>query len=167
MEPWASREPARIGVELGSRAGTPGSPLVDGDDWDAGWLAAAMYAWPELPADTPRSNATNCGACGSTARQTMENAPTRPRAGFQTRVATGRFLSRICASRTEASWARCTAAWAIDHRRRERRCARFFSSSETRQLAYPWGLAVSASTASSQAISRSTESRFSIHHTAG
>jgi hypothetical protein len=64
-----------------------------------------------------------------------------------------------------------TAAWAIAHRCRQRRCsrrcARLFSSSETRQVAYPCGLAVSASTASSHAISRSTESRFSIHHTAG
>src|ERR1700722_602269 len=132
---------------------------------------AIEYGESEL-LTTPRSKATNCGASGSARRQIKANPPIIPSAGFHTRVAAGRFLSRILASRKAASWARCTAACAIDQCLAlrclsARRCAKLFSSSETKQVAYPCGFAVCASTASSQAISRSTESCFSIHHTAG
>src|SRR5208283_4998710 len=144
---------------------------VCNDDWRAACRSAAEYTGSELLTAISRSaswsNPTKWGASGSAIRQTIEKALTMPSAGLQTRVATGRFASRIRASRSEASRARCTAAWTIDHRRSRRRCARLFSSSETRQVAYPCGFAVSASTASLQDISRSTESRLSIHHTAG
>src|SRR3984893_15251542 len=154
--------PADDDSPVGNAAGIiAGAEIEDGNEAER--PTAAEYARSELLFRAPRSNATNCGACGSSARQIMEKTPTMPSAGFQTRVAAGRFLSRICASRSEASRARWTAACAIDHRR----CARLFSRSETRHAAYPRGLAVSASTASSQAISRSTEIRCSIHHTAG
>src|SRR5437660_11719109 len=92
-------------------AGTiTGAEIEDGNEGDR--PTAAEYTASEFPGRAPRSNATNCGACGSTMRQTTEKAPTMPSAGVQTRVAAGRCFSWICATRNEALRARGTAAQA-------------------------------------------------------
>src|SRR5262249_5782673 len=77
------------------------------------------------------SKATSCGARDNEAKQRAENAATKYRAGFQTRVAPERLTSRICETRKEVCCTRFTMACAMATPRR----MKLFSASEIRHCA--------------------------------
>src|SRR5256885_12100426 len=53
-----------------------GAEIEDGNEGDR--PTAAEYTASEFPASAPRSNATNCGACGSAMRRPRKKRPPCP-----------------------------------------------------------------------------------------
>src|SRR5579863_91426 len=110
---------------------------------------------------TPSRNATSSGARVKATTKTADARVTRPSAGFQARGALERLPSSIWDTRRVVCRILLTAACASARPRR----MKLFSATVTRHSAYARGSAVRASTTSSQALSRSSDSCRSTHHT--
>src|ERR1051326_5994006 len=121
-------------------------------------MLASAFTVGTLSAKLTSSGVNDAGTAGNKA-----TAITAGTAGFHNCVVLGRSGSKILVTRTVSWRTRPTAAWASAICLRKK----LLSATWARHSAYPCGVPECTRTASSQAISRSSDSLRSIHHTLG